>query len=39
MRPQNDPLEICLERLAQGDTIDNCLADYPQDADVLRPLL
>ena len=39
VRRNSDILEICLERLAQGDTIDNCLADYPQQADVLRPLL
>jgi hypothetical protein len=39
IRRQNDILEICLERLAQGDTIENCLADYPQRADELRPYL
>lgn len=39
MRPKNDILENCLERLAHGDTLEACLADYPQQADELRPLL
>ena len=39
MHQQNDILELCLERLAQGDTVENCLADYPQEAAELRPLL
>jgi hypothetical protein len=36
---QNEILEICLERLAQGDSIENCLADYPQEAEALWPYL
>lgn len=39
IRRQNDILERCLERLAQGEAIEDCLADYPQQADELRPLL
>ncbi len=36
----NDILEECLERvLARGETIERCLADYPELADELRPLL
>lgn len=32
-------LEICLERIANGETPQACLADYPDDAEALRPLL
>ncbi|MBM4432596.1 MAG: hypothetical protein FJ025_01170 [Chloroflexi bacterium] len=32
-------LNECLERLATGETIDQCLQSYPEQADELRPLL
>lgn len=32
-------LNECLERLAKGDTIDQCLQRYPEQADELKPLL
>lgn len=36
----NDILDKCLERvLFQGETIEQCLAGYPAQADELRPLL
>jgi hypothetical protein len=36
----DDILEQCLQRVASGRaTADDCLRDYPQQADVLRPLL
>jgi len=36
----NDILDECLDRLMfKGDTVELCLADYPQYADELRPLL
>ncbi len=39
-REFNDILEICLERLMNnGEPIEQCLNDYPQHADELRPLL
>jgi len=36
----NDILDKCLDRLMfKGDTVESCLADYPQYADELKPLL
>ncbi len=36
----NDILDECLDRLMfKGDTVEQCLADYPQYADGLKPLL
>jgi hypothetical protein len=36
----DDILEQCLQRVASGRaTVDDCLKDHPQHADVLRPLL
>jgi hypothetical protein len=35
----NAILESCLERMAGGDSVERCLADYPQHAQRLRPLL
>jgi hypothetical protein len=32
-------LDRCIDRLNAGETLEACLADYPQDADQLRPLL
>ncbi len=32
-------LDDCLARLAQGESIETCLAEYPQWAEELRPLL
>ena len=29
----------CLERMSQGESIENCLRDYPEAADELEPLL
>jgi hypothetical protein len=34
-----DALDQCLARMAQGETLEACLARYPEQADVLRPLL
>ena len=34
-----DVFEQCLERLARGQTIEDCLAAFPDEADQLRPLL
>ena len=35
----NDILDACLERLARGDTLEQCLASYPDQATQLEPLL
>ncbi|MBN1189910.1 MAG: FecR domain-containing protein, partial [Dehalococcoidales bacterium] len=35
----NKVLDICLNRMKRGETIEGCLADYPQHAEELRPLL
>lgn len=36
----NDMLDECLDRMMfKGDTVELCLADYPQYADELKPLL
>lgn len=35
----NDILDTCLERLARGDTPEQCLARYPEQAIELEPLL
>ncbi|UCD08603.1 MAG: hypothetical protein JSU79_09615 [Dehalococcoidales bacterium] len=36
----NDILDTCLDRLMfNGDTLEQCLGDYPQYADELKPLL
>ena len=32
-------LDKCLERMAQGENMEQCLADYPELADDLRPLI
>jgi len=32
-------LDVCLERLRAGASVADCLATYPQQAEVLRPLL
>jgi hypothetical protein len=32
-------LDKCLERMAQGEDMEQCLTDYPELADELRPLL
>ncbi|MCC7105355.1 MAG: hypothetical protein IT307_09455 [Chloroflexi bacterium] len=34
----DEVLAICLDRLADGDDIESCVADYPECPD-LRPLL
>lgn len=34
-----DAFEICLEALEQGESMDACLARYPELADELRPML
>ena len=41
MHPEwNDILDECLDRVLQrGETLEQCLADYPDQADELRPLL
>ncbi|MCZ7671818.1 MAG: proprotein convertase P-domain-containing protein [Chloroflexi bacterium] len=39
MNKRDQHLEDCLMRLAAGESVTDCLADYPQDADWLRPLL
>ncbi|MBK8901535.1 MAG: hypothetical protein IPM53_10155 [Anaerolineaceae bacterium] len=39
MSKRNDILETCLARLAAGDSVENCLADYPAEAEWLRPFL
>lgn len=35
----NDILDVCLERLARGDTLEQCLASYPDQTTQLEPLL
>ena len=32
-------LDDCLERLARGETVEQCLESYPEQAAQLRPLL
>lgn len=32
-------LDRCIDRINRGDRIDECLADYPEHADELKPLL
>ena len=32
-------LDICIDRINRGDSIEDCLADYPEYADELEPLL
>lgn len=39
MKTRNDILETCLARLTAGDSVANCLADYPAEAEWLRPFL
>ena len=39
MNTRNELLETCLARLAAGESLETCLADYPNEADWLRPLL
>jgi len=39
MRKKRDHLNDCLERLIQGEDLESCLKDYPEEAKVLRPLL
>jgi hypothetical protein len=34
-----DALDDCIDRLAAGESIDDCLSDYPEQADRLRDLL
>ena len=39
-RESDNILDECLERLlVKGETIEECLASYPQQADELKPLL
>lgn len=38
-RQFNDILNECLDRLLKGESVEQCLADYPEQADALRPLL
>ena len=35
----NDALDDCLDRLLEGETVDQCLSRYPADTEELRPLL
>ena len=35
----DETLAICIERLAKGDTVESCLAHFPDEADLLEPLL
>lgn len=35
----NDILDACLERLARGDTLEQCLTSYPEHTAELEPLL
>lgn len=35
----NNILNECLERMLKGDSVDQCLRSYPEDADKLEPLL
>jgi hypothetical protein len=39
MREFDDILNECIERIIKGATIDTCLADYPEQAAALEPLL
>ncbi|NLE09551.1 MAG: hypothetical protein GX631_09900 [Dehalococcoidales bacterium] len=39
MRRNSRHLDECLERLHNGESIDSCLRDYPEEAEELRPLL
>ncbi|HFE66921.1 MAG TPA: hypothetical protein ENJ93_06630 [Chloroflexi bacterium] len=39
MSKRDQILETCLARLAAGESIETCLADYPEDAEWLRPTL
>jgi len=32
-------LDLCIDRINRGDSIEDCLADYPEYADELEPLL
>ncbi|MCL2679436.1 MAG: DUF5667 domain-containing protein [Dehalococcoidia bacterium] len=34
-----EALSACFERMLAGDTLEDCLADYPEQADALIPLL
>jgi len=38
-RQFNDILNECLDRLLKGESVEQCLAVYPEQADALRPLL
>ncbi|MBI4310937.1 MAG: DUF4382 domain-containing protein [Chloroflexi bacterium] len=35
----NDLLDVCLDRIARGDTVEECLARYPEQAAGLEPSL
>ena len=37
--PLIDIFDLCVERLAAGETVEDCLRDYPEYADELRSLL
>lgn len=39
MRKKSNHLNECLERIRHGDDLENCLKDYPEETDELRPLL
>lgn len=39
MNQKLDYLNDCLTRLFRGEELENCLKDYPKEADELRPLL
>ncbi len=39
MSKRDQILETCLARLAAGGSIETCLADYPENAEWLRPTL
>lgn len=39
MNQKPDYLNDCLTRLFRGEELENCLKDYPKEADELRPLL
>ncbi|MCA9909097.1 MAG: hypothetical protein KC519_10655, partial [Anaerolineae bacterium] len=38
-RQLSEALNICIDRLAMGHSIEDCLRAYPEYADALRPLL
>jgi hypothetical protein len=38
-RKFNEILNVCLERLLRGETVEQCLRDYPEQADELKSLL